>query len=223
MGQQLYRGVISSLKDSFGKIEREDQFKETFFHFTEYNNHGNNKERSSISNGGGSDAVVAQKELRLGLNVEFEIQDKYGKEIACNIRKLPDRTVSFDELSANVFVGRIIQPPQPLVANSATNSAETTHDIGISVGRLIFDYNDDSLVELKFTDRDRIELGGEYTLLEGDFVQFRIATDKRSIANSYANNANANAVTRRATQISLIEEHSLKANAGNTKEDRQTG
>ena len=90
--KQLYRGVITTLKESFGKIEREDLFKETFFHFHEYR--GPNP----------------SQELKLGLNVEFELQDRYGKEIACNINMLPDGTVSFDELSQSVFIGRIIQP-----------------------------------------------------------------------------------------------------------------
>lgn len=59
--KQLYRGIITTLKESFGKIEREDQFKETFFHFHEYVGQNPNQE------------------LKLGLNVEFELQDRYGE------------------------------------------------------------------------------------------------------------------------------------------------
>ena len=196
VNRKLYRGIISSLKDTFGKIEREDLFKETFFHFNDYK--GKN----------------AHQELRLGLNVEFEIQDRYGKEIACNIRMLPEGTVTFDDISSTIYVGRIIQPP--MLTSSSNSSSSSTPPI--SIGSLIFDYNDDSnLIELKFTERDRIPECGKYTLLEGDFVQFRIATDKRRMINSSAGNQ------RRATQISLIEEHSLSANSQNTKEHREKG
>ncbi len=58
--KRFYRGIITTLKESFGKIEREDQFKETFFHFHEYIGQNPNQE------------------LKLGLNVEFELQDRYG-------------------------------------------------------------------------------------------------------------------------------------------------
>ncbi len=107
---------------------------------------------------------------------------------------LPEGTVTFDELSSTIYVGRIIQP-----------SSKAS-----PIGSLIFDYNDDNLVELQFTEHDRIAEAGKYTLLEGDFVQFRIAFDKRQ-------------TTKRATQISLIEEHSLSANSQNTKEHRERG
>ncbi len=59
--RRFYRGIITTLKESFGKIEREEQLKETFFHFHEYI--GQNP----------------TQELKLGLNVEFELQDRYGK------------------------------------------------------------------------------------------------------------------------------------------------
>jgi cold shock CspA family protein len=173
MPKQLYRGIITSLKDSFGRIEREDTIKETFFHFTEYK--GKNP----------------AQELRVGLNVEFELENKFGKEIACNIRMLPDGSVSFDELSRKVFVGRISQAPNQSV-----------------VGRLIFENTDERLAELAFAEQDRIF---SHTLLEGDFVQFRIATDKRRM------------LKQRATQLSLLEDIALAANTKNTQEHRERG
>lgn len=193
---KLYRGIITSLKDSFGKIEREDLLKETFFHFSEY--------RGSNPN----------EELRIGLNVEFEIQDRYGKEIAANITRLPDGTVCFDELSAQIYIGRITQAPIRLTNGSVT------------LGRLVYDNNQDSLVELTFSDTDRVlpsslaaptEYTNKYTLLEGDFVQFRIASDKRRKFQTQTNNI------QRASQVTLIEEHSLVNNVINTGERREKG
>lgn len=175
------RGIISVLKDSFGKIEREDVYKETFFHFTEYK------------------GLNAAKELKLGLNVEFEIEDRYGKEMATNIRPLPDGTINFDELSPQIFIGRIIQAPVR-IPNAPM------------IGRLIYE-TDEKLVELAFGDGDRA--GGDYTLLEGDFVHFRIAKDKR-IRFSKSNQ-------QRATQLTLIEEYPIRENCINTNEYREMG
>jgi cold shock CspA family protein len=212
--KQVYRGIITTLKDSFGKIEREDLFKETFFHFSEYR--GQN----------------ANQELRLGLNVEFELQDRHGKEIACNIRMLKDGTVSFDELSGTVYIGRITEPLTKInsginlngLSMAGLSSVGTIH----SIGRLIYDTNiscnsvnnGESLINLSFTDRDRVSGSGDYTLLEGDFVQFRIASDKRRKTAPMNSNIN---VYQRATQLTLIEEHSLVENSINTHEHRERG
>lgn len=173
--KKSYRGIVSTLKDGFGKIEREDGLKETFFVFSDYK--------------GGS----AVKELRLGLNVEFEVENRLGKEMASNIRSLPDGTVSFEDVSGQVYVGRIL------------------HISSNGNGRLIYDsLKDGCLVELNFSDKDRIQ-ALTYTLLIGDFVQFRIATDKLK------------RVPPRATQLTLIEDHSLVSNSVNTNEIRELG
>ena len=66
-------------------------------------------------------------DLCVGANVEFEIQDRHGKEIACNIQLLPLGTVSFDEISKISYIGRIIKPL------SMPNAQ----------GRIIFDFNDE--------------------------------------------------------------------------------
>jgi len=207
--KQLFKGIITNLRDSFGKIEREDLLKEYFFHFTEYK---------------GKNPV---QELKIGLNVEFEIQDKFGKDQACNIRMLPDGTVNFDEISSNVYIGRIVQTlpsSKVLLQQSGSNQMMPS----VALGRLIYDNNDENLVELTFNERDRIASAGEYTLLEGDFVQFRIATDKRKrlLLQSQPHiklNPSQLSQLQRATNITLIEEHSLIDNSANTKEHRETG
>ncbi len=53
------RGVISTMKDSFGFIEREDALKEIFFHITEF---GPN---------------VATNTVQPGVEVEFDIQNRH--------------------------------------------------------------------------------------------------------------------------------------------------
>ena len=53
---QRYQGVICSMKESFGFIERADQVREIFFHFSEFR--GN------------------YDDLQLGDDVEFSIQMK---------------------------------------------------------------------------------------------------------------------------------------------------
>ena len=75
------------------------------------------------------------------------------------------------------------------------------------------------LVELSFTDKDHAPNGGKYTFLEGDFVNFRIATDKR--IKTAANRPISG--QQRATQLTLIEEYSLRDNSVNTNEHRENG
>ena len=53
------RGVISTMKDSFGFIEREDALKEIFFHISEFG------------------ANVAASQVQPGVEVEFDIQDRH--------------------------------------------------------------------------------------------------------------------------------------------------
>ena len=110
------RGIVTTCKDIFGKIEREDDGKEIFFHFSDY------------KGGNLSDLCVSA-------NVEFEIQDRHGKEIACNIRLLPMGTVSFDEISKVLYIGRILKPlPTPNKTQVESNQSQ---------GRIIFDFNEE--------------------------------------------------------------------------------
>ena len=62
-----YRGVVSTMKDSFGFIERDDVLKEIFFHITEF----------------GSD--IPTNTIQLGVEVEFDIQNRLVKEIIFSI------------------------------------------------------------------------------------------------------------------------------------------
>ncbi|KAH1003441.1 cold shock domain-containing protein E1 [Dendroctonus ponderosae] len=81
-----YQGVVCSLKDSFGFIERADVVKEIFFHFSE---------------------AKTKEELRLGDDVEYTIHTRNGKEVACNITKLVPGTVIFEDLKMDTLKGQV--------------------------------------------------------------------------------------------------------------------
>ncbi|CAF0930031.1 unnamed protein product [Rotaria sp. Silwood1] len=125
-----YRGVISTMKDSFGFIEREDALKEIFFHITEF---GPN---------------IATNIIQPGVEVEFDIQDRHNKEVAINIVILPKGTVQFDEIDKTPYIGRILQTLQ----NKPKKSNETL------TGRLLYDTIDNKMSELSFGERDRCGL-----------------------------------------------------------------
>lgn len=65
-----FRGVISTMKDSFGFIEREDALKEIFFHITEF---GLN---------------IAPNAVQLGVEVEFDIQDRHVRTPTASLHRL---------------------------------------------------------------------------------------------------------------------------------------
>ncbi|CAF3989006.1 unnamed protein product [Rotaria sordida] len=125
-----YRGVISTMKDSFGFIEREDALKEIFFHITEF---GPN---------------VATNTIQPGVEVEFDIQDRHNKEVASNIIILPKGTVEFDDIDKTPYIGRILQPLQNKLKKSDN----------ILIGRLLYDTIDKKMSELSFGERDRCGL-----------------------------------------------------------------
>lgn len=86
---QKFEGVVCSMKDSFGFIERADAVKEIFFHYSEYMGNIN--------------------ELLLGDDVEFEVQTRNGKEVAVNITPLPEGTVIFEDISVERKKGKILK------------------------------------------------------------------------------------------------------------------
>ena len=87
-----YQGVVNSLKDSFGFIERADVVKEIFFHFSEVVD-GKEEDNSHV---------------KLGDDVEFTIQTRNGKEVACNLTKLTPGTVVFEDVGTEYLTGQVI-------------------------------------------------------------------------------------------------------------------
>ncbi|XP_017892359.1 cold shock domain-containing protein E1 isoform X1 [Ceratina calcarata] len=157
-----YRGVVCSMKENFGFIERADVVKEIFFHFSE--------------------AKSMKDELKLGDDVEFIIQTRNGKEVACNITKLPPGSIVFEEVSNDIVKGQVWKPLER--GNAARHQNDPLP------GRIRYRDTDHSEVEIPFGDKDQ---KGDFTLRHGDWVQFRIATDTRD-------------QLKRATEILLLTE-----------------
>ncbi|CAH2985121.1 unnamed protein product [Chilo suppressalis] len=157
-----YHGVVCSMKENFGFIERADVVKEIFFHYSE---------------------AKTKEELNLGDDVEFIIQTRNGKEVACNITKLPSGSVVFEDVSPELMRGQVLKPLERGAAQRAAQSEPLP-------GRIRYRAADHSEVEVPFGDKDQC---GEFTLRHGDWVQFQVATDRRD-------------QLKRATNISLLDE-----------------
>ncbi|XP_055621287.1 cold shock domain-containing protein E1 isoform X2 [Toxorhynchites rutilus septentrionalis] len=155
-----YRGVVCSMKDTFGFIERADVVKEIFFHFSETDN----------------------IELRPGDDVEFIIQTRNGKEVACNIARLAPGSVIFEDVNSTIYKGQVLKS---LDRNNALRQGNDPLP-----GRIRYRAADHSEVEVPFGDKDQ---KGDFTLRHGDWVQFLLATDRRD-------------QLQRATSISLLDE-----------------
>ena len=168
-----YQGVINSIEESFGFIERADVVREIFFRFAEMN------EQSRTP--------------QLGDDVEFTIQTKEGKEVACCIDILPAGTVIFEDVGTEYFKGQVLKP---LDRNSAkytnaggTSSSPNTESEALT-GRVRYRGEDRSEAEVQFGEKDQV---GDFTLKHGDWIKFVIAVDRRD-------------KLKRATKIELMEE-----------------
>lgn len=157
----MYQGVVCSLKDGYGAIERADVVKEIFFHEQDVN---------------------CGLDLKPGDDVEFNIQMKHGKEIACNIEKLPIGSVVFEDISDVSVKGQVLKPFEKDCTPRERNDPLP--------GRIKYRAPDYSEVEVSFGEKDQ---KGDFTLRHGDWVEFRIATDRRD-------------QLKRATCISLLED-----------------
>lgn len=128
-----YRGVVCSMKESFGFIERADVVKEIFFHFSE--------------------AKTVKEELKLGDDVEFIIQTRNGKEVACNITKLPPGSIVFEEVNNEIMKGQVLKPLER--GNAARHQNDPLP------GRIRYRAPDYAEVEVPFGDKDQ---KGDFTL-----------------------------------------------------------
>jgi cold shock CspA family protein len=171
-----YQGVINSLKESFGFIERADVVREIFFHVTE---------------------MSESAEPRLGDDVEFTIQTRNGKEVACGITILPSGTVVFEDVGTEIFKGQVLKPLDKKYANNATTpqgavpgSGAQTAEGEVLNGRVKYRGADRSEEEVQFGEKDQV---GDFTLKHGDWVHFVIAIDRRD-------------KLKRATKIELMDE-----------------
>lgn len=92
------QGIISSLKETFGFIERSDMVAEIFFHYSEFN--------GEIS------------EAMIGDDVEFKLFERQGKDIAIKVNKLAAGTVVFEDISTDRHRGHVIKSVNMRSGNS---------------------------------------------------------------------------------------------------------
>ncbi|XP_037540938.1 cold shock domain-containing protein E1 isoform X10 [Nematolebias whitei] len=144
--QARCQGVVCATKEAFGFIERADVVKEIFFHYSEFK--------------GDLEALQA------GDDVEFTIKDRNGKEVATDVRLLPQGTVIFEDISIEQFEGTVVKVI-PKVPSKNQNDALPGR-ISARIG-----FTDK---ELPFGEKDT---KSKVTLLEGDHIQFNISTDRR--------------------------------------------
>ncbi|XP_069094845.1 cold shock domain-containing protein E1 isoform X8 [Pleurodeles waltl] len=143
--QMRCQGVVCAMKEAFGFIERGDVVKEIFFHYSEFK--------------------VDLEALQPGDDVEFTIKDRNGKEVATDVRLLPQGTVIFEDISIEYFEGTVTKVI-PKIPNKNQNDPLP--------GRIKVDFVIPK--ELPFGDKDT---KSKVTLLEGDHVRFNISTDRR--------------------------------------------
>uniref|UniRef100_A0A8C9H2P1 Cold shock domain containing E1 n=1 Tax=Piliocolobus tephrosceles TaxID=591936 RepID=A0A8C9H2P1_9PRIM len=138
------QGVVCATKEAFGFIERGDVVKEIFFHYSEF--------KGDLET------------LQPGNDVEFTIKDRNGKEVATDVRLLPQGTVIFEDISIEHFEGTVTKVI-PKVPSKNQNDPLP--------GRIKVDF----LIpkELPFGDKDT---KSKVTLLEGGHVRFNISTDR---------------------------------------------
>ncbi|CAN9515831.1 unnamed protein product [Ophioblennius macclurei] len=144
--QMRCQGVVCATKEAFGFIERADVVKEIFFHYSEFK--------------GDLEALQA------GDDVEFTIKDRNGKEVATDVRLLPQGTVIFEDISIEQFEGTVVKviPKVPTKNQNDPLPGRITARIGFADK------------ELPFGEKDT---KSKVTLLEGDHIQFNISTDRR--------------------------------------------
>ncbi|XP_041801159.1 cold shock domain-containing protein E1 isoform X4 [Chelmon rostratus] len=144
--QMRCQGVVCATKEAFGFIERADVVKEIFFHYSEFK--------------GDLEALQA------GDDVEFTIKDRNGKEVATDVRLLPQGTVIFEDISIEQFEGTVIKviPKVPTKNQNDPLPGRISARIGFTDK------------ELPFGEKDT---KSKVTLLEGDHIQFNISTDRR--------------------------------------------
>ncbi|XP_049608013.1 cold shock domain-containing protein E1 isoform X4 [Syngnathus scovelli] len=144
--QMRCQGVVCATKEAFGFIERADVVKEIFFHYSEFK--------------GDLEALQA------GDDVEFTIKDRNGKEVATEVRLLPQGTVIFEDISIEQFEGTVskVIPKVPTKNQNDPLPGRISARVGFSDK------------EMPFGEKDT---KSKVTLLEGDHVQFNISTDRR--------------------------------------------
>lgn len=145
-----YQGVVNSITDDHGLIERADVVREILFHL--------------------SDMKEGFPAAKLGDDVEFIIQTRNGKEVASAIEILPSGTVVFEDVGTEYFKGQVLKPCDK------SGFVSGGHNEDALSGRVKYRGPDRSEEEIQFAEKDQV---GDFTLRHGDWVKFVIAIDRR--------------------------------------------
>lgn len=148
------QGIISSLKETFGFIERSDVVAEIFFHYSEFS-------------GDIADVVI-------GDDVQFELCNRQNKEIAVRVEKLAVGTVVFEDISTERRRGHIIKAvaaPRGSGSGGGSGGGADGHLTGVIEYQGASDTH-----EVLFGDRDTED---DISLQKGDVVEFNVSTDRR--------------------------------------------
>lgn len=175
----MSQGVVCSLKENFGFIERADVVKEIFFHYSEY--------AGNIA------------ELVLGDDVQFNIQHRNNKEVATSISKLPEGTVIFEDVSTDKKKGKIAKVikatrkhAEPLAGSIHYETSNDTQEIAYSErdisGEFTLFVGDVVNFQIAKDRRDGLIHATNVTLCEESFVVSKEKRDKgvvSSVKESY--------------------------------------
>ncbi|XP_067945654.1 cold shock domain-containing protein E1-like [Watersipora subatra] len=176
---EMSQGVVCSLKENYGFIERADMVKEVFFHYSEY--------AGNIA------------ELVLGDDVQFNIQHRNNKEVATNISKLPEGTVVFEDVSTEKKRGKIAKVikatrkhAEPLAGSITYETADDSKDIAYSErdisGEFTLFVGDVVDFQIAKDRRDGLIHATNVTLCEESFIVSKEKRDKgvvSSVKESY--------------------------------------
>ncbi|XP_064387702.1 cold shock domain-containing protein E1-like [Halichondria panicea] len=146
---ETVQGIVKTMKDSFGFIERADLVKDIFFHYSE---------------------VTGESSVEVGSCVEFVVQNRQGKDVAANIQLLSAGSVQFDEVAGDFLQGVVKKPVIRSFTHGRGKETESTQ------GEVTYMEDMDGVRVLSYSDTDQV---GDFTMLSGDIVNFSLAIDKR--------------------------------------------
>ena len=153
------QGIVKTLKDSFGFIERADEAKDIFFHKSEL-------------------APGCEEEICVGAYVEFVVQDRQGKDVATQLKVLPPGSVQFDDIGSDTLEGVV---KKPLIRSFTHGHAKENEPIP---GEIIYISDGNKAQTLPYTEQDQL---GTYTMLSGDTVTFNLTIRRRNGAQRATN------------------------------------
>jgi len=174
-------GIVTAMKESFGFIERADQVKEIFFHYSE--------------------VTPNVPDLNIGDHVEFSIHERNSKDVATEIKLLPHGSVQLEEVSSETYIGSIELPLPAKTPNKSMNNEQciaggdaTSPNPGmknlngitnngltqpsLALAGIISYVSPTGKKTIRFGEKDRAA-NCLHTLCKGDKVTFVTITDKR--------------------------------------------